>query len=130
MEARVTSGHAITLDSAHAGPAGEPDATAGASPMETLLVALAGCLAMSALPMLRKTRLDVTGYELRVTGQRSAEAPVVFTAITVEHVVTGHALDQTVVAEAIERGEARYCGVSAMLRQAVPITHVVTIVEA
>ena len=98
--------------------------------METLLVALAGCLAMSALPMLRKARLAVTGYELRVTGQRSAAAPVVFTAIAVEHVVTGHALDHAAVAEAIELGETRYCGVSAMLRQAVPITHVVTVREA
>jgi len=130
LEARVTSGHVITLDSAHAGLSGETSATAGASPMETLLVALAGCLAMSALPLLRKSRLDVTGYELRVTGQRSAEAPVVFTAITVEHVVAGHTLDQAAVAGAIERGETRYCGVSAMLRQAVPITHVVTVMEA
>ena len=98
--------------------------------MEALLVALAGCLAMSALPMLRKARLAITGYELRVTGQRSAETPVVFTAITVEHVVTGHALDHAAVAEAIELGETRYCGVSAMLRQAVPIKHTVTIREA
>ncbi len=130
LEARVTSGHAIILDSAHTSAMGEVMETAGASPMEALLVALAGCLAMSALPMMRKARLDVTGYELRVTGQRSSETPVVFTAIAVEHVVEGRALTAEAVAAAIELGETRYCGVSAMLRQSVPITHTVLIQEA
>ena len=106
------------------------DAAAGASPMELLLVALGGCLGMSVIPMLRKMRQEVTAYEIRVQGAPSRGWPVVFTAIAVEHRLAGHALNAAAIERAITLAEARYCGVSAMLGAAVPITHAITLAEA
>ena len=114
----------LPLDSAHGA-----GAAAGVSPMELLLVALGGCLGMSVVPILRKMRQEVTAYEMRVTGERSHGWPVVFTGIVVEHRVTGHALDVAAIERAIALAEARYCGVSAMLGKAVPLTHTLTLTE-
>lgn len=97
------------------------------SPMEALLVALGGCLGMSIAPMLRKMRQPVASYEIRVSGDETEPWPRVFSAIAVEHVFAGEGLDPAAVERAVTLGETRYCGVSAMLGRAVPITHRVTI---
>ncbi|HEX8728515.1 MAG TPA: OsmC family protein [Ktedonobacterales bacterium] len=100
------------------------------SPMEAVLVALGGCLGMSIAPMLRKMRQSVTRYELRVTGIETEPWPRVFESISVEHIFAGDGLDAAAVERAVTLGETRYCGVSAMLGKAVPITHHITIVPA
>lgn len=116
--------HSVALDSSH-----DERAAAGVSPMELLLVALGGCMGISVVSMLDKMRQDVTTYAIRVTGERSSGWPVVFTAIAIEHRVTGHALDAAAIERALTLAETRYCGVSAMLGQAVPITHTLTLGE-
>jgi putative redox protein len=100
------------------------------SPMEAVLVALGGCLGMSVAPMLRKMRLAVTRYEIQISGVVTEPWPRVFESIAVEHTFAGEALDPAAVERALTLAETRYCGVSAMLRQAVPITHHITIVPA
>ena len=108
-------------------PANATAPTGAISPMEALLVALGGCLGMSVAPILRKMRQPVTRYELRVSGALSERLPRVFEAITVEHVIAGDGLDSAAIERALSLAEARYCGVSAMLGKAVPITHHLTI---
>ncbi len=99
----------------------------GSSPMELLLVALAGCTGISVLSILRKRKQDITGYELRVHGERASSHPRVFTTITVEHTFTGQKLDATWIERAIALAEERYCGVEAMLGKTATITHNYTI---
>jgi len=101
----------------------------GSSPMELLLVALAGCTGISVLSILRKRKQDITGYELRVEGIRASHHPKVFTTITVEHVFTGKMLDAIWIERAIALSEERYCGVEAMLGKTATITHTYTIVD-
>ena len=120
------SGHHVTLDAAVHG--GGQDA--GFRPMELLLVGLAGCTGMDVISILRKKRQDVTGYEVRVRGERAEEHPMVFVEITVEHVVTGHAIHPEAVARAIHLSEERYCGAGAMLGKVARLTHTYRIVEA
>jgi putative redox protein len=116
------SGHTITLDTA------EQDA--GPRPMELLLAALAGCAGMDIIAILRKMRQEVTAYTVRVHGERAEQQPRPFTAITVEHIITGHAIKPAAVQRAIDLTEQRYCGVSAMLDKAATLTHTFRIVEA
>jgi putative redox protein len=120
------SGHRLTLDVA--GEDGGRDA--GFRPMELLLVALAGCSGMDVITILRKKRQRVTGYTVRVQGERAETYPQVFTEIAVEHIVTGHAVDPAAVARAIELSETKYCGVGAMLGATATIRHTFRIVEA
>ena len=121
------SGHTVTvnmLDDLASGLTG-----VGSSPMELLLVALAGCTGISVLSILRKRKQDITGYELRVDGIRASQHPKVFTAITVEHIFTGRMLDTIWIERAIALSEERYCGVEAMLGKTATIAHKYSIVD-
>jgi len=126
FDAQAGSGHHVMLD------ASEPDGgqNAGFRPMELLLVGLAGCTGMDVISILRKKRQQVTAYEVQVHAVRAEEHPMVFTEITVRHVVTGHQVDPVAVARAIELSETTYCGAGAMLGKMAKITHVFRILEA
>ncbi len=125
FDAQATSGYHVTLDSNELN-GGEG---AGFSPMEMLLVGLAGCTGMDVLSILRKKRQDVTGYEVHVDGIRADEHPKVFVEISIEHVVTGHNIQPVAVARAIELSETRYCGAEAMLGKVARITNTYRIIE-
>src|SRR5690348_5461344 len=79
----------------------------GFRPMGMLLVAIAGCMGMSVLPILFKKRQEVTGYELHVHGVRAPEHPKVFTEISIEHVVTGHYVEPEATRRSIELAETK-----------------------
>ena len=121
FDAQATSGYHVTLDS---------NAESGFSPMEMLLVGLAGCTGMDVISILRKKRQDVTAYEVHVQGIRADEHPKVFVEISVEHIVTGHNIQPAALARAIELSETRYCGASAMLGKVARITHTYRIIDA
>lgn len=114
-----SSGHHVTLDNV-AQPGAEH---AGFSPMEMLLVALAGCTGINVITILQKKQQRVTAYEMRVRGMLTEEFPKIFLEIAVEHSLTGHNIKSEAVARAIELSEARYCGVSVMLSKTAKISH-------
>jgi putative redox protein len=126
FDAVAGSGHTVVLDAAleHGGQ------DAGFRPMELLLAGLAGCTGMDVISILGKKRQDVTGYEVRVRGERAEEHPMVFTDIIVEHVVTGHHVDPAAVARAVELSETKYCGAGAMLRKTARLRHTYQVHEA
>lgn len=119
------SGHTIAVD-VSAADGGENTA---ATPMELLLMGLAGCTGMDVISILRKKRQQVSGYEIRVHGVRAEEYPQVFLDITVEHIITGHSVSETAVQRAIELSETRYCGVGATLEKTAKLTSVYRIIE-
>lgn len=110
-------------------PSSVSEPTSAVSPMEALLVALGGCLGMSAAPMLRKMRQQVTRYEIRVSGALTERPPRVFETITVEHMLAGTGLDRAAIERALELAETRYCGASAMLGKSAQIRHSLILVE-
>ena len=125
FDAQSTSGYHVTLDSSvESGGQGT-----GFSPMEMLLVGLAGCTGMDVVSILRKKRQDVTGYEVHVQGIRAEEHPKVFVEISVEHLVTGHNIQPAAVERAIELSETRYCSVEAMLGKVAHIKSTYRIIE-
>ncbi len=126
FDAQATSGYHVTLDSNEV--SGGQDG--GFSPMEMLLVGLAGCTGMDVLSILRKKRQDVTAYEVHVQGIRADNHPKMFVEINVEHRVTGHNIQAAAVARAIELSETRYCGASAMLGKVARIKNTYRIIDA
>jgi putative redox protein len=120
------SGHTVLLD------ASVPNGGLGAGfvPMEMLLTGLAGCTGMDVISILRKKRQRVTDYEVRVRAERAEDHPMVFTSITVEHIVTGYQVSAEAVAHAVELSETKYCSAGAMLRKTAKLVHTFRIVEA
>lgn len=125
--AEVGSGHRLVMDSLPDEGGGE---SGGFSPMELPLVALAGCMGMDVVSILRKQRQDLTGYAMSVRGERAEEHPKRFVTIEVEHTFTGRGLRRDMIERAIELSRTRYCSVSAMLTPTVAITHTVTLIDS
>jgi len=121
----ANDGPAIVLDSkkdvfgTHSGP----------TPMELILLGLAGCTGMDVMSILSKQRQPVTGFQVQVSAERAEEHPRVYTSIHVEYVVYGEGVKAEAVERAIELSETRYCSASAMLAKAVEITNSYRIIE-
>jgi putative redox protein len=96
---------------------------AASSPKELLLFALGGCTAMDVIPILKKKRVPLEGFEIHLSGNTRDEHPQVFTDIHVEYVFYGENINPQDVERAIELSTTKYCSVSAMLSKAVNITH-------
>jgi putative redox protein len=99
----------------------------GFRPMELLLIGLAGCTAMDVISIMKKKQQIVSGFEVKVHGERAQEHPKVFTGIELEYILTGKNLDPTAVKRSVELSETKYCSAMATLRKAVEICTRVTI---
>lgn len=102
----------------------------GFTPMELILVGLAGCTGMDVISILRKKRQDVTGFEVITRGTNAEEHPRVYTEIEIEYVVHGHGVDPKAVARAIELSEGKYCPAGNMLNKTAKISTKYRIEEA
>jgi putative redox protein len=93
----------------------------GATPMELLTVALAGCTSMDVVSLLQKMRQPLEGLRVEVHGEKADEYPRRFVSLEVVYYLKG-ALDEKKVRRAIELSETKYCSVEATLRPAVSIS--------
>jgi putative redox protein len=124
--ARSGSGHEIIIDTGTA----NGGQNQGPTPMELLLMGTAGCTAIDVISILRKKRQNVTAYEVRIHGMRAPTHPMVFTEITIEHIITGHAIDEAAVAHAIDLSVTKYCSAEAMMSKTAQVTVTHRILEA
>ncbi|MDR2697778.1 MAG: OsmC family protein [Holophagales bacterium] len=112
-------GHDIILDaSTESGGADK-----GARPKTLLLTALGGCTAMDVVSILNKMRVEYTGLKIHVSAELTEEHPKVFKSIHVKYVFSGNGLPMDKLEKAVALSQEKYCGVSAMLIKACPITH-------
>ena len=90
----------------------------GGSPMEYLLVGVAGCTAVDVVSMLQKQRQNVTGVEVEAVGTRADEHPKVYTRVILNYLIRGKDVDPRAVERAIHLSEEKYCSASAMFSRA------------
>ncbi len=93
----------------------------GPKPKGLSLTSLAGCTAMDVISILRKMRAEPEEFSVEATAEVSDEHPKVFTKITITYYFKGGEVTREKAEKAVSLSEERYCGVSAMLRQAAPI---------
>jgi putative redox protein len=94
----------------------------GAKPKTLLLTGLGGCTGMDVVSILAKMRVALDGFEVRLSADQTDEHPKVFTGIHIKYIFRGKDLPLDKVQKAVALSEERYCGVSAMLAKACPIT--------
>lgn len=102
----------------------------GVRPAKLLLTALAGCMSMDVMSILRKKQQKVTGLEVRVRADRAAEHPLVYTHIWVTFAVTGNSVDPAAVARAVELSYTKYCPIANLIKPVVPVETQYEIIEA
>ena len=87
----------------------------GSRPTEVLLGALAGCMGMDVISILKKKRQKVTGLVVNVAGHRAEEYPRRYMRIELEFVVRGVDVAPNAVERSIELSHTKYCSVTASL---------------
>jgi putative redox protein len=94
------------------------DSVSGPSPMDTLLLALAGCMAIDVLLILDKSRVAVEALEVEVEGTRAATDPGRYEEIRLVYRVRGpsHA-DRAKLDRAVSLSREKYCSVLHSLRR-------------
>lgn len=100
----------FTASSADARLVVDSEGQDGPSPMQTLLIAFAGCMGMDIVHMLKKSRVPASAVRLSVSGRRAAGQPSRFTGIALQVDLDGAATDEQ-VSRAIELSRTTYCSV-------------------
>ena len=121
--AQTGSGHTLVMDGAP--DAAKPEnggANLAPRPMETMLAGTGGCTAYDVVLILKRGRHDVRGCTVKLTSERAATDPKVFTAIHMHFVVTGKALAAGAVERAIAMSHEKYCSATIMLGKTAEIT--------
>lgn len=115
-----TSGtnHAVVMDvSKEAGGDG-----VAASPMEMVLLGLAGCSGVDVALILQKKRLNVRDFQILVNGERADEHPRVFTKVHMAFVFEGEGLSPKALEDAVRLSIDKYCSVAGMVSKTAEIT--------
>jgi putative redox protein len=118
--ARAGDGPAVVIDGHK--PRGGP------SPMEMILMGVAGCTATDVILVMEKKRINVTDFQINISGERAKEHPKSYTRIHLEYVLTGTGISEKAVERAIQLSEEKYC--SAISSLCADVTHSYRIVDA
>lgn len=99
------------------------DGTDGPSPMQTLLLAAAGCSGSDVVHILTKMRVTLRRLELEVTGVRRDEEPRRYVAIRFRFRMDGDGLDAAKAERAVGLSLEKYCSVIHSLAPDIAIGH-------
>jgi putative redox protein len=116
FEAEV-SGHTFMIDAVEA--VGGEDK--GPRPKPLMLTALAGCTGMDVVSILKKMRVEFTDFKVSVDGELTDEHPKHFNKMIVKYEFWGKDLPLDKIKKAVNLSEDRYCGVSVVYKETMPI---------
>ena len=123
--AETGSNHVVAMD-------GAPDGggrNLAPRPMEMVLLGTGGCTAYDVVVILKKSGQDITGCDVKLSSERAAADPKVFTRIHMHFVLRGRGLKRNLVEQAIRLSHEKYCSASIMLGKTAEITKDYEIVE-
>jgi putative redox protein len=93
-----------------------------ATPKELVAAGLAGCTAMDVIALMRKHKQDVSHFSIKTEITTTEKGhPSVFTAAKLYFYLEGK-VDPAIAVDAVHLSQTQYCGVSAMLSKAFPIS--------
>lgn len=94
---------------------------AGPSPVQAIAFALAGCMGMDVVHILKKGRLDLRGLKISLSAERAAEDPKRITTVAIDFTVTGE-IPKDQIQRAIDLSREKYCSVWHSMRQDIAFT--------
>ncbi len=114
----LINGHTVIMDA--------PERSGGDDlapiPKPFVLAALSGCTGMDIIGLLRRSGQPIDDLTMTVTGELSKQAPIQYVSV---HVIYTFRADKSVreaVLTAVSDSQEKYCGVSSMLKKAIPVT--------
>ena len=89
-----------------------------------------GCTAYDVVLILKRGRHDVRGCSVKLTAERAAVDPKVFTYINMHFTVSGKGIPAVVVERAIAMSHDKYCSASIMLAKTAEISTSFELIES
>jgi putative redox protein len=114
----LVNGHTIIMDAPES-VGGEDN---GPIPKPFILTALSGCTGMDVIAILKKANKEIQELDIKVTGELSKQHPVEYVAMHVLYEFAGDESCKAAALDAVKISQEKYCGVSHMLRKALPVT--------
>ena len=118
FECKNSLGNTILLDNIS-----QSEGTKAVSPMESLLMAVAGCSGIDMVNILKKQRQDLKGFSAQVEGERiEMDEAKPFKTILVKFFLEGE-IDPNKARKAAELSFEKYCSVSKTLEPNVTVNY-------
>ncbi len=114
----LINGHTVIMDAPEKS-GGEDNAPI---PKPFVLAALSGCTGMDIVALLRKSGQAIDDFTMTITGELSKQAPIQYVSIHVLYIFKGDKSISKAALKAVMDSQEKYCGVSSMLKKAIPVT--------
>ncbi|WP_319500299.1 OsmC family protein [uncultured Draconibacterium sp.] len=118
-------GHKVVIDATE--EVGGSDL--GPRPKKLMLTALAGCTGIDVVMILKKMKVVPEAFNVIVEGELTEEHPKYYNKMTIVYQFKGKDLPMDKLEKAVKLSEEKYCGVSAVYRQAMEMKTEIRIVE-
>ena len=118
-------GHKVVIDATE--EVGGSDL--GPRPKKLMLTALAGCTGIDVVMILKKMKVELDAFNVIVEGELTEEHPKYYNKMTIVYQFKGKDLPIDKLEKAVKLSEEKYCGVSAVYRQAMEMKTEIRIVE-
>ena len=121
FECSNAAGNKILLDNT------SQEGAKGVSPMESVLMAVAGCSGIDVVSILKKQRQEITNFSAEVEGERvQVDEAKPFKKIIVKFFLEGN-IDSNKAKKAAQLSFEKYCSVSKTLEPKVEVTYEVSV---
>lgn len=90
-------------------------------PMESVLMAMAGCSTIDIVMILQKMKQDIKDIKVEVDGKRREEIPKIYSDINLHYILIGDVKEKK-AEKAIAMSLEKYCSVSLMIQKSSNIT--------
>jgi putative redox protein len=117
------NGHKILIDADEA----VGGKNLGPRPKALMMVALAGCTGMDVISILKKMRVELSSFNVRVEGNVTEEHPKHYDEMKLIYEFSGNNLEEEKLRKAIDLSMERYCGVSAVYKKAMQMSYEIVI---
>lgn len=114
----LVNGHTVVMDA----PERVGGEDQGPIPKPFMLVALSGCTGMDVVALMRKSGHPLDRCDVRVSGEISKTSPIIYTSVHVIYDIQGKVEDRDEALATVQRSQNELCGVSFMLKKAMPVT--------
>ena len=101
----------------------------GPSPKALLLAGLIGCSGIDIMSITKKMKVELDDLNVDIEAEIRDENPQIYNYIKIIYKFKGKNVPYDKVEKAVKLSIEKYCGVSAMLEKAVPITYEVVVEE-
>ena len=118
-------GHKVIVDAPEEAGGGD----LGPRPKKMMLTALAGCTGVDVVMILKKMKVEYEALNVIVEGELTEDHPKYYNKMKIVYQFKGKDLPMAKLEKAVKLSEEKYCGVSAVYKQAMEMETEIRVIE-